>query len=377
MPKRLVLCCDGTWNSPDQQTGGQPTPTNVTRCALAVAPHDVGGQEQRLFYHLGVGTSRWQRFSGGVFGLGLSRAIRDTYHFLVQNYEPGDELYFFGFSRGAFTARSTAGLVRNSGILRREHSDLVNDAFALYRSRSSTTHPRGVQATLFRRSFSHEPRIRFIGVWDTVGALGIPLTGSPLASLINRRSRFHDTNLSTTVDAAFQALAIDERRGPFQPTLWTNVPKTQRVEQVWFTGVHCDVGGGYQQHSLSDITLLWMLNRARDCDLAFDTNALAPSMSDAPPATDENLQPLLNLHPDPLASPHNSRTGFYRLIPAHIRQLGVADESHEYAASTAVLQEKERREYSPANLTTYLAGSHQIMDTDRDIGLAPTNATDA
>ena len=151
---------------------------------------------------------------------GLSRDVCDTYRFLVQNYEPGDELFFFGFSRGAFTARSTVGLVRNAGILRQEHVDRVSEAYALYRSRTKTNTPRGREATLFRRSYSYEPRIRFIGVWDTVGALGIPLDGFRLISLLNKRWEFHNTELSTSVDAAYQALAIDEKRGPFKPALW-------------------------------------------------------------------------------------------------------------------------------------------------------------
>lgn len=114
MPKRLVLCCDGTWNTPDEMRGSEPAPTNVTKIALAVAPKDSTGVEQRIFYHQGVGTNPRERISGGAFGFGLSRNVRDTYRFLVQNFEPGDKLYFFGFSRGAFTARSTVGL---SGIV--------------------------------------------------------------------------------------------------------------------------------------------------------------------------------------------------------------------------------------------------------------------
>src|SRR3954470_17593333 len=131
MSKRLVICCDGTWNTPDQERNGQACPTNVTKFALAVADTADDGKEQRVFYHRGVGTSRSERIRGGAFGFGLSRNVKDAYRFIVDNYEPGDELYLFGFSRGAFTARSTAGFVRNAGILRRECADLVDDAYAL------------------------------------------------------------------------------------------------------------------------------------------------------------------------------------------------------------------------------------------------------
>ncbi|MEO9138565.1 MAG: DUF2235 domain-containing protein [Jatrophihabitans sp.] len=192
---------------------------------------------------------------GGAFGFGLSRDVRDAYRFLVTHFEPGDEVFFFGFSRGAFTARSTAGFVRNCGILRPDEADRVDEAYAQYRSR--TAHPRGVQAQLFRHSFSNETRICFIGGWDTVGALGVPLSGARFLNSLNRGSQFHDTALSTTVDAAYQALAIDEKRKPFRPAVWRKQPSTvpQDVEQVRFAGVHCNLGGDYADHALSDVAL--------------------------------------------------------------------------------------------------------------------------
>jgi uncharacterized protein (DUF2235 family) len=368
MAKRLVVCCDGTWDSPDELNDGTPTPTNVTKIALALAAKDAGGTEQRVFYRLGVGTRRRQRVSGGMFGLGVSRAVRDTYAFLVQNYEPGDELYFFGFSRGAFTARSTAGFVRNSGILHRENAGLIDRAFALYRRRGDKTAPKSLEASLFRRSYSYEPRIRFIGVWDTVGALGIPLTESALVDLINWRSRFHDTSLSSTVDAAFQALAIDEKRGAFRPALWENVPENQRVEQVWFTGVHRDVGGGYPEHELSDITLLWMMARARECGLAFVDGTSSASLSRAASTLDnKELQSAVVAEPNPLAAPHNSLTSFYRLLPRYGRKLGIADRIHEFAASTAVQHLNGRPEDLSPGLVTYLDGRGQVKNVEADV----------
>src|SRR6266487_1349789 len=138
MSKRLVMCCDGTWN-----TAGQRSPTNVARMRDAIASRAADGIEQRVFYHEGVGTSRWERIRGGAFGFGLSRNVRDTYRFVVENYDEGDELFFVGFSRGAFTARSTAGFVRNAGILRREQADRLDEAYGLYRDR--TSHPRGTE----------------------------------------------------------------------------------------------------------------------------------------------------------------------------------------------------------------------------------------
>lgn len=362
MSKRLVLCCDGTWNTPDQLS-----PTNVTKIALAIAREDDNGREQRSFYHLGVGTNRWERIRGGAFGFGLSRDVRDVYRFLVQNFEPGDELFFFGFSRGAFTARSTAGFVRNCGILRKEFADRVDEAYALYRNRSSNTHPKSVEATLFRRSYSYETRIRFIGVFDTVGALGVPLDGLRLVNLLNRRWQFHDTDLSTTVDAAFQALAIDEKRGPFRPTLWTrsaDSPKadSQQLEQVWFTGVHSDVGGGYPQRELSDIPLLWMVDRASRSGLAFQHDAFThrPDGAAAPSENDETLRSRTYVHQDPLGQLHESRKGLYRAIPPFVRRLGVTAEAHEAVASSAVERHKQVRTYAPSGLIAYLEQQPRI-----------------
>jgi uncharacterized protein (DUF2235 family) len=370
MAKRLVMCCDGTWNTADQAC-----PTNVTKLALGLAERSADGREQRVFYHRGVGTRRRDRLSGGAFGLGLSANVQATYRFVVENYEPGDELFLFGFSRGAFTARSTAGFLRNAGILKRQFEDRIPAAYALYRDR--TKHPAGIEAQLFRRSFSHESRIRCIGVWDTVGALGVPLTGIPLVDAVNKRWQFHDTTLSTTVDAAFQALAIDERRRPFEPTLWQQQPDAgdQRLEQVWFAGVHSDVGGGYPEGGLADITLLWMVSRAESCGLAFRPGAF-PSH----PRPDAH-QTVIAVRPDPMGPLHESRTGAYTLMPPLDRPIGVKDPAHEHVASTATLRWDDDPGYRPPGLATYLDGHPDITPipeprsaaetAGRDVGVGP------
>jgi uncharacterized protein (DUF2235 family) len=351
MAKRLVLCCDGTWNTADQKC-----PTNVTKMALGVAERGDDGLEQCVYYHSGVGTSRRERISGGAFGVGLSRNVQDTYRFVVENYEPGDELFFFGFSRGAFTARSAVGLVRNSGILRPRYADRVPQAYALYRDRR--THPRGTDAQLFRRSYSYETRIRFVGVWDTVGALGIPLSGGGAVDAANRRWQFHDTDLSTSVDAAFQALAIDEKRRPFEPTLWQQQPDAvgQRLEQVWFAGVHSDVGGGYPEGALADVALMWMVSRAESCGLTFRDQAFPPV---APPGTTAET---IVVNPDARGQLHESRTGMYRLTPALHRPIGGKERGHEYVASSAVLRRDDDATYAPERLVEYLAGRHEVME---------------
>jgi uncharacterized protein (DUF2235 family) len=369
MPKRLIVCCDGTWNTADQAIAGKPSPTNVTKLALSIASEDSGGVSQRVYYHPGVGTSRWERLSGGAFGVGLSRNVFDAYRFLVDNYDSGDWLYLFGFSRGAFTARSLAGLIRNSGILRRENADRIDDAWALYRNADT---PKGVAATLFRGAYSHQPRIHFIGVWDTVGALGVPGFGprwlKPVVRLVNSRYQFHDTNLSTRVHGAFHALAIDEQREAFEPTLWHQQPGAdqqepkQELKQVWFTGVHCDIGGGYADTSLSDIALLWMADRAQEYGLEFQRDAFsAGGPSEMTPGESTGFKVV----PDAMKGPHDSRTKFYRLVKAFHRPIGKAAtppkdgplDGCEYLATSAKERYDGDQDYRPPALVTYLGNS--------------------
>lgn len=348
MAKRIVVCCDGTWN-----TAGQRSPTNVSKIYSAITLRAADGTEQRAFYRQGVGTSRWDRIRGGAFGFGLSRHIQDAYRLVVESYEDGDDLFFLGFSRGAFTARSTVGFLRKAGILRREEAHRVDQAYALYRSKHL---PDSAEAVAFRKAYavSDEPAVRFIGVWDTVGALGVPNVGLPGTNFLNRRWAFHDTKLSSKVQSAFQALAIDESRRPFEPTLWEPQPHAvdQQLEQVWFVGSHCDVGGGYPDRELADISLYWMIDRARSCGLEF-TSDRAP------------LDPGLALGPA-----HDSATGLYKLLPPVHRVLGRTDPAHEYVAATAV-QRHRNGGYAPRNLTTYLDGPHQELPIGAPAGVRP------
>jgi len=357
MSKRLVVCCDGTWNTPDERSEGVRTPTNVAKIALGVADHDGDATPQLVHYQRGVGTRRFERFAGGAFGYGLSRNVLDCYRFLVEHYEPGDELYFFGFSRGAYTARSIVGFIRNCGILRPEHHDRIDDAYRLYRSRADRHKPSAIQSRTFRRTYAHEDEtpVELVGVWDTVGALGIP-TGGLRPPLVSRYWGFHDTELSPSVGAAHQALAIDEQRGPFTPTLWTRHPAAagQIVEQVWFAGVHRDVGGGYRQPELSEIALLWMVRRAAARGLAFAPDHFRVT-TEPPPAKDRWRGKRLD--PDPLGPIHDSRKRWYRLLRRHPRQLG--DSDGQSAASSAVWRLHALSGYHPPSLVKWLAaGRH-------------------
>jgi len=305
--KRLIVCCDGTWNRADQEYHGQPCPTNVIKLATRVANRDADGVLQVVSYDQGVGTGNLgDRLTGGAFGAGLADNILDGYRFLVANYEQGDQIFLFGFSRGAYTARSLGGMIRKVGILNRKSVGRYTEAIKLYRRPDATAD--GEAAKAFRQSFSicgDQPTpIHMVGVFDTVGALGIPLRG--LRWFTKKDEQFHDVQLSRSVEHAFHALAVDEHRAPFRPTLWLTRDENQDVQQVWFAGAHSDVGGGYAETGLSDIALQWMIDRAKGVGLAFDEEAM-------------KARPL---RPDPKMGAHDSRTAFYRVARGVEREIG-------------------------------------------------------
>src|ERR1043165_4071997 len=204
--RRLVVCCDGTWKTADDGVV-----TNVVKLMDLVLPMAAGGTPQIIYYGKGVGSGNFlDRFFGGAFGDGLETNVKDAYRFLVQNYAEDDEIYLLGFSRGAFTARSLAGLIRCSGLVRKENAGHITEAYKVYREK----HDLGADkpsAIAFRAKYSRQVRIKFIGVFDTVGALGVPI-GTLLRRATIQEHGFPDTTLSSYVDNAFHALAIDEGR---------------------------------------------------------------------------------------------------------------------------------------------------------------------
>lgn len=283
--KRIAIFADGTWNSPEQ--GG---PTNVLRMARAVKPV-ANGDEQVAFYDWGVGTDR-KKVMGGLSGVGIDKNIMDCYRFIVHNYDDGDKLYFFGFSRGAYTARSLGGFIRNCGLLKREHANRIPDAYKLYRKRTKSSRPNEPEATKFRADFAWADitPIEFVGAWDTVGALGIPV---PFWGTLNdEKFLFHDAEPSKIVQHARHAVSIDENREDFRPVLWTDKPNVD-VVQVWFAGVHSDVGGGYKEGGLSDCASEWIRSEATKFGLEFEDHYLN------------------SVDPDPHDKQHNARKGIY------------------------------------------------------------------
>lgn len=305
--KRIITCSDGTWNKPNEVVNRVITPTNVWKLYDLIAPNNKSGLAQVSFYDEGVGTNWYDALPGGILGMGINRNIIQAYQFIAENYEPGDEIYLFGFSRGAYTARSIAGFIRNSGMLRKENMDKLEEAFVLYKRRDDASKPDADEALEFKKKYCFDNvRIKFIGVWDTVGALGIPLE---VFDVINRElldCRFHDVELSSYVDYAYHAVAIDEHRKPFLPTLWeqqqTGIDAHQVMEQMWFAGAHRDVGGGYNERGLSDCALQWMIQKAENVGLMFKDSS--------------------TIIPKPLDIIHNSMSLFYEIFGSKDRKMG-------------------------------------------------------
>jgi uncharacterized protein (DUF2235 family) len=278
MPKRLVVCFDGTWNAADSDRAE----TNVVRLSRAIRANSGGdGVPQLSIYLRGVGTSGSQieRLVAGATGAGIEDIIRTAYLFLAQNYVPADEIFLFGFSRGAFAARSLTGMLGSTGLLRRESLPHLSTAWAYYRDFKNRSPQDFLRRYAKKKIETHDDiTVNFLGVWDTVGALGIPV--GFLGELSGLVHRFHDTAPSRIIKHGAQALAIDEYRDEFVPTLWTGkAPAGSTIEQVWFAGCHSDVGGGYSDRELADIPLLWMVDRAKAAGLKLDetTPGLLPT----------------------------------------------------------------------------------------------------
>lgn len=311
--KRLVVCCDGTWNELSRY------PTNVAKLAQSVKPfaQTTDSHEkiaQIVYYQPGLGTKWYDRIPGGAFGWGIDYNIQQAYEFLCFNYEPGDEIYLFGFSRGAYTARSLAGMIYCSGLLKRNWIGKIEQAYALYRDRHDETKPSRKLATDFRSSYGvhidgdNQIPITLLGCWDTVGSLGIPNLSHllPLNEVINQRYRFHDHQLNRKIQTALHAVAIDERRKVFDVTPMEKSPNNrhQIVRQVWFPGGHGCVGGGTPQHrGLSDNALRWIVESIADLKLGLEFNPLNDQMID--PTIDFDATPgmfgLAGLHDRPIS----------------------------------------------------------------------------
>ncbi len=337
--KRLVVCCDGTWNRLGRY------PTNVVKIAQAVKPFARDGKAQVVYYQQGLGTKWYDRVPGGAFGWGIDYNIQNAYQFLCFNYEPGDEVYLFGFSRGAYTARSLAGMIYCSGLLTRQHIDKVPHAYDLYRDRDIT--PDAIQAKNFRSQYgiryneSDQIPITLLGCWDTVGSLGIPnlFPFLPVADLVNAKYRFHNTRLNRMIQNAIHAVAIDERRKVFNvtPMQQSASNPNQTLRQVWFPGGHGCVGGGTEQHcKLSDAALKWMIDEVAQLGLKleFDMTRIRGE-----------------LVYDPLI-PFNASPGFFGLAGLHDRVIPRKD-PHNTLHDSVKIRWRSLPDYRPVSLLPF------------------------
>lgn len=310
MGKNIIVCCDGTGNEYGENN------TNVVKM-YALTTRDA---DQMAYYDPGVGTfsilgrtlgKKVGTILGNAFGYGLQANIEDAYEYLMNRYEPGDKLFLFGFSRGAFTVRALTGMLYKVGLLQKGSKNLIPYASKIYNA-----HDNADIATGFKATYSHECKPHFIGVWDTVASLGW-FYGK----------KFFDARLNPDVTNAYHAISIDENRKKFPVSLWdeNNQVPNQIVEQIWFAGVHSDVGGSYKQCGLSDVALMWMLAVAEIHGLRL--------------GADWQKQ----IHPDPLGELHNPRTSLWRLWPVATRTIPESAKIHK-----SVLTRKEAIEgYDP------------------------------
>lgn len=267
MSKNIVFCADGTWDSPVKNS-------NVCQIYNAL-PHIDGVQVVHYDDGVGADGTPFERLFGGAIGAGLFQKIKDGYQVIANQYQPGDRIYLFGFSRGAYTARSLAGMIAICGLPTVNQSDpqCVGKAFTAYRE-------VGERENLLKQLNAdyrmYDAPLEFVGVWDTVGSLGIPALFGGVDEIL---CGFLDTSCHPDVKYAAQALAIDERRLQFQAAPWSSPPAAgQTIAQCWFAGVHCDVGGGYTPDAggaaLSNVPFLWIAHQAEQCGIQFTPGAL-------------------------------------------------------------------------------------------------------
>ncbi|EME47033.1 hypothetical protein DOTSEDRAFT_165775 [Dothistroma septosporum NZE10] len=299
MVKRIIVAVDGTWvNSDNGYVESDPskpclaTPSNVTRLCRALEARSSDGIEQIVYYQGGLGTAgNWYSYNiGGYLGSGIDEAMRQAYGFICNNYEDGDEITLIGFSRGAFTARSVGGLLSSVGVLTKMGMDSFYPIFKDwenqnnkdYKSSYSTPdwtiqgRPKTFENGAYMKALAAagltraNVPVKAVAVFDTVGSLGIPdlhLAGFKLYTGSKSEYSFVNTQVAPNVEHAYQALALDERRGAFSPTVWesprSNTDKhiLKELKQTWFSGVHTSIGGGYKDTSIADITLAWMMEQ--------------------------------------------------------------------------------------------------------------------
>lgn len=358
--KRLAIFVDGTWNVAHNNT-------NVWRLKLLTATADDLGAPQRAHYHLGVGTGRTNRIRG-AFGKGINASVRNCYEWLLDQYSSNDDIFIFGFSRGAFIARSLAGFIDRCGLLRPGTPLSVEQVFERYRNPAQRPSLEEIQRSepgLVRR-LPHEDRtfarysrrvpIRFLGLWDTVRYHDLPL-GS-IRGVSRSQNIFHVIQASESVQRVCQALAIDEHRQEYRPEVW-RMPSNSfqrsdvEIEQRWFAGAHSNVGGGYTNDTMAVVPLAWMQTMAGDCGLAFRDKVVLHD--------DEHVGPVRDSFREFLGGAYR----VLRLNHRYFREIGARAEPSDhdrkpdntYETIDATVFDRWRRvpDYRPPNLLDWAA----------------------
>ena len=338
--KHLVVCCDGTWQELESLY-----PTNVMKIAQAILPVDNDGNSQVVYYDEGVGTENRNSITGGAFGYGLEKNIVQAYLFLSLNYSPGDKIYLFGFSRGAYTVRSLAGLIYCSGLLTRSKVRLIPRAYELYRDKDIK--PSSIEAVNFRQAYGQRVPIEVLGCWDTVGSLGVPdqVPYLPIDNWINDKYQYHDTVINKMVQNAFHAKAIDEHRKVFDISPMTSYKEcNHNVVEKWFPGDHSCIGGGDENKAkLSNRPLVWMAQQVEACRCGLQLDLeLAEGGIDYDCTIDFE----------------NSGDGLFKLFGSHHRTI---EDSFDELDETVIRRWRALEYYRPKNLAKRFA---QLLDGD-------------
>ena len=274
MNKKIIILLDGTWNDPEDNT-------NIRKLDNLI----LKNSQQLVKYFPGIGTHKDNEILNdieGSTGLSISSKIKSAYEFIVDSYEINDEIFIFGFSRGAFEARCLTSFINYLGVVDKDSmiditflnsiqkNFCIDRAYEFYQNKYYDNKNYNLDQFQDKFCIKNSKQVKFIGVFDTVGALGIPVEADIIQKMDKEIYKFYDTSLNDKVDYAYQALAIDEHRFSFEPTLWSSCSEKTKMEQIWFCGCHSDIGGGYEDNDkISKIPLSWMINKAKDAGLIF------------------------------------------------------------------------------------------------------------
>lgn len=323
MGKNIIILSDGTG-----QKGGEGSNTNIYKIFNTIENRT---DNQIIFYDPGIGT-RGIELIKQISGYGISQNIKDCYRFLFENYQAGDNIFLFGFSRGAATVRSLSSFIHYFGILPKSREDLINDAYKIYKIKNNKKRKAKAEAFIDKHH-TMWTRIKFLGCFDTVSALGLPLKG--ISAILDQipffQHNFHNYKLSESVENAYHALAIDDQRKTFHPKLWdSNIEEYQTLQQVWFPGMHTDVGGGYKKDNLSNIPFLWLCRKAMEHGLSI--------------YNEENL----DITPQADAVMHDSRSKWWQQIVYTKKERSWPEErSNQPIIHECVKERAELKDYNP------------------------------